>query len=76
MPKARGKQPARPCQNCEQPVTKLGRLVTTFPSGEQRTLFVCAFCYLQLAPHARPAASTLRAQRGSRWSHEWIHSHS
>src|SRR5436190_1493971 len=43
----------RACTNCNAPAKKLGRLVVTLRSGPRRTLLVCHFCYLQLAPYAK-----------------------
>ena len=50
MPKMSSKRSVRSCQNCEHPSSRLGRLLANFPSGKRRTLLVCEFCYLQLAP--------------------------
>jgi hypothetical protein len=53
MPTSSRQLRLRACGNCESPTKKLGRLVVRFRSGTRRTLLVCPFCYLQLAPHAK-----------------------
>jgi hypothetical protein len=53
MPTSSRQPSVKVCGNCEAPTRKLGRLVVRFNSGTQRTLLVCAFCHMQLAPHVR-----------------------
>jgi hypothetical protein len=53
MPTSSRQPSVKVCGNCEAPAKKLGRLVVRFNSGTQRTLLVCAFCHMQLAPHVR-----------------------
>jgi len=53
MPTSSRQPSLRACGNCESPTKRLGRLVVRFRSGTRRTLLVCQFCYLQLAPHAK-----------------------
>lgn len=51
MPTPSRQRIVRACGNCDAPTRKLGRLVVRLRSGTRRTLLVCSFCYLQLAPY-------------------------
>lgn len=42
------------CGNCDRPAPRLVPLVRSTRRGDRIDLRVCPFCYLQLAPDAKP----------------------